>query len=304
MISRPTLARTALLTVVTLVAFAGSSILCRLALRGGAIDPVSYTALRLASGALVLAPFVLRAAPLARTGVWSPRAAAALLVYVTGFSFAYVTLDTGTGALVLFGAVQVTMIGAGLGQGERPSPLRVTGIAAAVGGVVLLVLPGSTAPDPLGALSMAAAGIAWGLYSLKGRGVPDPKLATAANFALAAPAALLILVASVGLSAVSIHVTTAGVLLAVTSGAVTSGMGYVIWYAALPGHSATSAAVVQLAVPVIAAAAGVAFLDEQPTRRLAAAGVLTLGGVVLAVLAPDRPRPSAPLARHGAAGRG
>jgi drug/metabolite transporter (DMT)-like permease len=281
----PGIARTTALTVVTLAAFAGNSILCRLALVDGAIDPVSFTALRLTSGALVLAPFLLHG-PRARERTWSARSAAALFAYALGFSLAYVSLDTGTGALLLFGLVQVTMIAAGLRAGERPGAVRTLGIGAAVLGVVLLVAPGVTAPDPKGAVLMAVAGIAWGAYSLFGRGVASPTRATACNFVLAAPAGLLALAARWG----SASITTRGALLAIASGAITSGLGYVIWYATLRGHSATSAAVVQLAVPVLAALGGVALLGEEPTLRLAGAGALTLGGVAVAVTARGRLR--------------
>jgi len=268
---------TILLTVATLVAFAANSILCRMALRAEAIDPVSFTALRLVSGAVALSPFL-------RHGErhWSLRSAAALFAYAFGFSLAYVWLDAGTGALLLFGAVQVTMIGVALRRGERPSVLRVIGIAAAVAGVVVLVLPGVTAPEPGGALLMIAAGIAWAVYSLLGHGASaSPTVTSACNFAMAAPASLVVL----AFCASAASVTPMGALLAVVSGAVTSGLGYVLWYSALRGHSATSAAVVQLAVPVIAAAGGVALLGEEPTSRLVASGALTLGGVAVAVLA-------------------
>lgn len=278
--------RTIVLTGAALVAFAGNSILCRLALRPGAsgesaIDAVGFTALRLASGALVLLPMLRRRS----SRRWSPPAAAALLTYALGFSLAYVSLDAGTGALLLFGLVQVTMIAAGLRAGERPSPLRVVGMLAAMVGVVLLVAPGVSAPDPAGALLMAVAGVAWGVYSLLGRGLADPTAATAANFALAAPAALLVVAARWDASSI----TARGALLAAASGALTSGLGYAVWYRALRGHSATSAAVVQLAVPVLAAAGGVALLDERLTPRLLGAGALTLAGVALAVLARRRP---------------
>ncbi len=282
--------RTAALTALALVAFAANSILCRLALRAQAIDPVAFTAIRLASGALALLPF-LRASP-GSTRPWSPRAAAALCAYALAFSLSYLWLDAGTGALLLFGAVQVTMIGAGLYSGERPTPLRALGIGCAVVGVVVLVLPGVSAPQPLGAVLMSAAGVAWGLYSLLGRGAAAPTRSTACNFLLAAAAGLIALAVAPG----DAFATPRGVALAVASGAITSGMGYVIWYAALRGHSATSAAAVQLAVPVIAALGGVAFLGERPSSRLFAAGALTLGGVLVAVLA----RSSARAARSGA----
>ena len=275
--------RTVLLTAATLIAFAANSILCRLALRGEATDPLSFTALRLASGALVLLPF-LRVPAGAAPSRWSPASAVALFAYALGFSLAYVWLDAGTGALLLFGAVQVTMIGAGLRAGERPTALRALGILAAIVGVVVLVAPGVSAPEPIGAALMAGAGVAWGIYSLLGRGVPAPTRATARNFLLAAPLGLLALLARPS----TLSVTTEGALLAVTSGAVTSGLGYVVWYAALRGHSATSAAVVQLSVPVLAALGGVAFLSEEATPRLFAAGALTLGGVLVAVLARRR----------------
>jgi drug/metabolite transporter (DMT)-like permease len=280
--------RVVALTALTLVAFAGNSILCRMALVERAIDPVSFTALRLLGGALVLLPALRSRRP------WNARAAVALFAYAIGFSLAYVTLDAGTGALLLFGLVQVTMIGAGLRQGERPTPLRALGMAAAVVGVVLLVLPGVSAPDPIGALLMAVAGVAWGVYSLAGRSVLDPVAATAANFVLAAPlgiAALLVAWIPLGPGRIGgdLVATAPGIGLALASGALTSGLGYVLWYAALRGHSATSAAIVQLLVPVLAALGGVALLEEEPTPRLLYAGVLTLGGVAVTVLAAQAP---------------
>jgi len=285
--STPGIARTTLLTLVTLTAFAGNSVLCRLALRTDAIDPISFTALRLASGAVVLLPFSrswgARRAEGAE-GSWDARAAAALFVYALAFSLAYVSLDAGTGALLLFGLVQVTMIASGLRGGERPGALRVVGIVLATLGVVLLVLPGVTAPDPGGALLMSAAGVSWGYYSLLGRGVRAPTTATARNFLLAGAVGVLLPLCCPSSRAI----TGTGALLAVASGALTSGLGYVLWYMALRGHSATSAAVVQLAVPVLAAAGGVLLLDERPGARLYGAGALTLGGIALAVLARRR----------------
>ena len=273
-------AATAALTAVALVAFAANSILCRLALREGAIDAPAFTALRLASGALVLLPFLrARGAP----EPWSPRAALALAVYALGFSFSYLWLDAGVGALLLFGAVQGTMIGAGLAGGERPGPLRVAGIALAAAGVVVLVRPGGAAPQPLGALLMVAAGVGWGAYSLLGRGTLAPTRATARNFVLAAPIGLGLWALLPGEAP-----SAEGVALAVASGALTSGLGYVVWYAALRGHSATSAAVVQLLVPLLAALTGTLLLDEAAGPRLWTSAALTLGGVALAVLA--RPR--------------
>ncbi len=267
---------TAALTGVALAAFAGNSLLCRLALRDAAIDPVSFTAIRIASGALVLLPVALRG------GAWSVRGSLALFVYALGFSLAYVTLDAGTGALLLFGLVQLTMMGAGLRRGERRTPLQTVGVLAAAAGVVYLVSPGLASPDPTGAVLMGAAGVAWGLYSLFGRGVRDPAAATARNFALAVPPALIALL----VARERIAIEPRGALLAALSGAVTSGLGYAVWYRALRGHSATSAAIVQLSVPVLAAFGGVALLAETLTPRLLAASAATLGGVGLALWRP------------------
>lgn len=205
--------------------------------------------------------------------------AAALLVYAVAFSFAYLELSAGTGALVLFGAVQATMIAAGYLAGERPTVWEGIGLAGALGGLVYLVLPGLEAPNPIGAGSMALAGLAWGLYSLWGRGVSSPSAATAGNFARAAPFGLLPLAVAAG----HLRATPPGIALAVVSGGLTSGVGYVVWYKALRGLTATRAAVVQLAVPIVAACGGVLFLAEEPTLRLAIASFVTLGGVGLAV---------------------
>jgi drug/metabolite transporter (DMT)-like permease len=276
---------TGLLTALTLAAFAGNSILCRVALVEGAIDPVGFTALRIGSGALVLLPLAgLRGASGAR---WRAVPALALFAYAIGFSLAYVTLNAGTGALLLFGFVQVTMLGAGWVRGERPSLTQTLGLLAALAGMGWLVSPGVTAPDPVGAALMSAAGIAWGVYSLLGRGAGSPTRATARNFLLAAPLGLGALL----LAGERVSITPRGALLAVASGALTSGLGYVLWYAALRGHTRISAAVVQLAVPVLAALGGVALLSEAPTWRLAGSSVLTLGGVGLALVPRRRARP-------------
>lgn len=267
---------TAALTVITLVAFAGNSLLCRAALRGGAVDPVSFTALRLVSGALVLLPLVHRpGAP------WNPRAALALAGYAIAFSLAYLSLDAGVGALLLFGSVHVTMFTVGLRRGERFGARQRLGMALAVAGLLALLLPGASAPHPGGAALMVAAGVGWGAYSLFGRGAAAPTVATARNFLLAAPLALLVLPLG------GLEVTGEGALLAVLSGSVTSGLGYVLWYAALRGLNATRAAVVQLAVPVLASAGGVVLLGESASPRLVIAGTVTLGGVALAVLARE-----------------
>ncbi|MEO1460373.1 MAG: DMT family transporter, partial [Pseudomonadota bacterium] len=262
--------RTALLTVVAMIAFAANSLLTRAALGEGAIDAAGFTALRAVSGAVTLVLILrLRARP-ADTPPPSPLSAgdwvmaAALFVYMAFFSFAYLSLSTGTGALVLFGAVQITMFAAALRAGERFAMAGWAGLALALAGLVYLVSPGLTAPDPLGAALMAVAGLAWGVYSLRGRGVADPLAASAGNFLRIVPFCLaLCLPFFAGLSA-----DPAGLALAVASGAVASGLGYVIWYAALPGLTAGRAATVQLSVPVIAAFAGVVLLDEAVTLRL------------------------------------
>ena len=273
--------RTLVWTGVALVAFAANSWLCRLALRGGAIDPASFTALRLGSGALVLAPIVrVLERGGERSGTWP--SAVALFVYAACFSLAYVTLDTGTGALVLFGAVQATMIGWGVARGERPGARQLLGLTAALAGLVSLVAAGVSAPPLAAGLAMLAAGTAWGVYSLRGRGASRPVGATAGNFLRAAPLSIAV-VAMAPLVGFPWHATPRGAILATVSGAVTSGLGYVVWYAALRGLAATTAGIVQLAVPALAALGGVVFMGERPTLRLVASGGLILGGVALAV---------------------
>ncbi len=273
--------RTTALTALALLAFAGNSILCRMALGGHLMDPAGFTAVRLASGALTLwLLLAVRGAGAPRlAGHWA--SAAALFMYAAAFSLAYVSLDAGTGALILFGAVQVTMLLAGLRAGERPRPTEWLGLALALTGLVVLVRPGLSAPAPGGAALMATAGIAWGVYSLRGRGSREPLRNTAGNFMMAAPVALLLVPLAGGVHAW----TPAGLALAAASGALASGVGYAVWYAALPALSATRAALVQLLVPVLAAAGGVALLSEVIPLRLPVAAALVLGGVALAVTA-------------------
>ena len=281
--------RTALLTALAMLAFAANSLLTRLALQGQHIDPASFGSVRLASGALVLAAIVRWRVDPAAAARRDWLAAVMLWVYVVCFSYAYLTLAAGTGALILFGAVQLTMFGAGLARGERFVPLAWAGFALAVGGLVVLVSPGLAAPEPLGAALMAGAGIAWGVYSLRGRGAGEPVAATAGNFARATPLALAVSVVAFGLGG-PVKADAAGLVLAVASGGLTSGIGYVIWYAALPGLSALRAASVQLAVPPLAAAGGVLLLAEPLTPRLALSSLAILGGIAL-VLAARRPPP-------------
>jgi drug/metabolite transporter (DMT)-like permease len=271
------------LTALALLAFAGNSILCRLALGDQAIDPASYTAVRLGSGALVLWLIASRssgrAAPGAVAGTF--RAAALLFLYAVAFSFAYMDLSAGAGALILFAAVQLTMIAAGLHSGERPAIGEWLGWALAVAGLVYLLLPGWAAPPLIGSLLMGLAGVAWGLYSLMGRGAHDPIATTAGNFLRTVPLILLLVLAQ----AAALHPSPMGLLWAGLSGAVTSGLGYVVWYAALSRLTATRAATVQLAVPVIAAVGGIIFLAEPVSLRLFFSASAILGGIGLALSA-------------------
>ena len=271
------------LTTVAMLAFAANSLLCRLALKETDIDAASFTAIRLVSGALLLALLLARSSRSAPQGSW--RGAAALLLYALAFSFAYVELDAGMGALLLFGAVQLSMLLFGLWQGERLAPLASAGLFMAAAGLLALLLPGASAPPAGSALMMIAAGIAWGAYSLLGRGAKDPLAATAGNFMRAAPLALL----AVLLMLPTLRWDAAGAAYAVLSGALASGVGYAIWYAALPSLSSMQASIVQLSVPVIAALAGVALLDEQLTLGMLLPGCAVLGGIAL-VLAARRPR--------------
>lgn len=282
--------RTAILTALALLAFAANSVLCRLALKDGLIDALSFTQIRLAAGALVLAP-ALFIRPAGRTALaWRDLGcASALFVYALAFSWAYVALDAGAGALILFGSVQIAMFGLGALGGARPRSLEWIGLGAAAAGLVWLTAPGLSAPPLLPAFSMAAAGIAWGAYSLLGRGSLDPIAATARNFALTAPLAALLMLAGPAWSAAAPQ----GVALAIASGAVTSGLGYVIWYAALRGLRPSSAAILQLATPILAALGGVALLGEALSARLAVAAALVLGGVYLALRAGMKKPPGA-----------
>jgi drug/metabolite transporter (DMT)-like permease len=279
--------RTAALTAAALVGFAANSLLCRMALGPRLVDAATFTSIRIVSGAVAL--WLLgrlaarpRAAAAAGAGSWA--SAVALFGYAAAFSFAYLRIGAGVGALLLFGAVQATMLAWGLRRGERLRWPEWVGLIAAVAGLIALVRPGLSAPDPGGAVLMIAAGIAWGAYSLRGRGATRPLAATASNFARAVPLAFALSIALLG----SAHADARGVLLAAASGALTSGVGYSLWYAALAGLTATQAAIVQLSVPVLAAAGGVALLGEALTPRLMACGAIILGGVALAVLARRR----------------
>ena len=268
-------------TAAAMLAFAANSLLCRLALARGGIDPASFGAVRVVAGALALALIVRwRAGAGACTsagtgGDWL--SAAMLFAYVAFFSFAYDSLPAGTGALLLFGAVQLTMFGWALRRGERFTVAARCGLALAAVGLVYLVLPGVSAPPLMGAVFMALAGAAWGAYSLRGRGTPDPLRATAGNFLRAAPMALALWLPFAGVA----HADAAGVVLAVVSGALTSGVGYALWYTALRELTAMRAATVQLSVPLITAFGAVLFLAEPVTPRLVLSSVAILGGIAL-----------------------
>lgn len=271
-------------TIAAMFAFAGNSLLCRLALREGTIDPGSFTALRLASGALTLLLVVyLRGRKPDFRAHGNPYSALMLFVYAAAFSYAYVSLSAASGALILFGFVQATMIAVALWRGERPQWFEWAGWLLAATGMMWLLLPGVDAPAPGGALLMAAAGIAWGIYSLRGAGSRSPVESTLANFAFSVPL-LLLLAPFMGAA----HWTSSGVWLAIASGALTSGLGYVLWYAALRHLRSIQAALVQLSVPAIAAAGGVLLLHEPLSMRLVLAGGLILGGILLARLGRER----------------
>lgn len=262
-----------------MLAFAGNSLLCRLALKEARIDAVSFTSTRILSGALVLWLLLrLRDGRQPPTGNWL--SALALFVYAAGFSFAYVSLPAATGALLLFGAVQATMIGYGLWRGERFGVQQGAGLLLALGGLIGLLLPGLSAPPLSGVLLMMAAGIAWGVYSLRGQGGGEPTRATAGNFLRAVPFALALSMVSYPLARFDV----AGIFYALVSGALTSGLGYALWYAVVPHLKATSAATVQLSVPVLAALGAVLWLGETVSARLLVASCAVLGGIALVIL--------------------
>jgi drug/metabolite transporter (DMT)-like permease len=272
-------ARVLLLTALAMLAFAGNSVLCRLALKHTGIDPATFTSVRLVSGAAVLWLLVrVRDGHTAPAGNWP--SALALFAYAAAFSWAYVSLPTAAGALLLFGAVQASMIGYGLWQGERLAPRQTLGLLAACVGLIALLLPGLSAPPLGGALLMMAAGVAWGVYSLRGKGAGDATQTTSGNFQRAS-------VLTLALSALTLsqaNFDNTGLVYAVISGALTSGLGYAVWYTAVRGLPATSAATVQLSVPVIAALGGALFLNEPLTLRLIASSLAILGGVALVIM--------------------
>lgn len=274
--------RTLGLTAAAMTAFAANSLLCRAALGRGLVDAATFTSVRLVSGAVALGILV-RVSGRPSSGTRDLRAAAALFLYALAFSLAYVRIPAALGALLLFGAVQVTMVGRGLAAGERPRAAEWAGLALSLSGLLALTLPGArSGGDLAGSLLMLGAGVAWGVYSLVGRANRGgPLRANATHFAWAVPMALAASLLSASLGAP--HVTVAGLALAVASGALASGLGYALWYATLPRLRATQAALVQLSVPPLAALGAVAFLGEAVSLRLVLAAVAILGGIALAV---------------------
>lgn len=274
--------RLALLTALVMTAFAANSVLNRMAVGPGLIDPFAFAAVRVVAGAAVLAALAALRGGWQIAGPGRAAGVAGLSLYLVGFSAAYLALDAGTGALILFGTVQVTMFAGALAAGEAVPAQRWVGGALALAGLAALLVPGIGAVPPAGAAAaMVAAGIGWGLYSLAGRAARDPLGATAANFVLSVPvvAGLMLALPGAGLAGA----TGAGLALAVLSGAVTSGLGYALWYAVLPALGAARGAVAQLTVPVIAAAGGAALLAEPLGLRFALAAALVLGGVGWAI---------------------
>lgn len=278
--SRNHLARTISFTVLALIAFAANSVLCRLALGDRTIDASSFTVIRLLSGAIVLFLIIKikNKSEVSTKGSWS--ASLMLFLYAITFSFAYITLDTGTGALILFGSVQITMILLSILSGNRLHVTEWLGVMVSFLGFVYLVLPGITTPSMFGFMLMTVAGIAWGIYSLKGKGSTNPVIDTAYNFLRTIPFVIILAVLAFN----KMSYSSTGILLAVLSGAIASGIGYAIWYSALRGLSTVQAAVVQLLVPVIAAFGGVIFVSEAITLRLTVSAMLILGGILLVVL--------------------
>jgi len=272
-------------TTLAMIAFAANSVLCRLALDQHKIDAASFSSIRLLSGAAVLVlitAFLRPGEKLSSGGGWL--SALLLLSYAISFSFAYLKLGTGTGALILFGAVQITMLSAAIIAGERPAFFEWTGFILGIGGLAYLVLPGLYAPSIAGSMLMIVSGISWGIYSLRGAKTNSPLVETRGNFLRTAPFAICLALIAFPFSMVSKE----GVLYAVMSGAIASGLGYVVWYFALGRLLSSQAAIVQLSVPVIAAVGGVLFLSEQVTMRLVIAAIMTLGGISLPILGRAR----------------
>ncbi len=286
-----TYARIVTLTSLAMIAFAGNSLLCRVALKHAHIDAASFTTIRLISGAAVLW-LVVRMRRGAYTGRGNWLSASALFAYAAGFSFAYMSLSAATGALLLFGAVQATMIGYGVWAGERLRKPQLVGLILALGGLVGLLLPGLSAPPLYDSILMLGAGVAWGIYSLRGKSAGDPISVTAGNFLRAVPIAVVLSLLMLKESSLD----TVGFWYAASSGALASGIGYAIWYTALPSLKAANAATVQLSVPVIAALGAVVILGEPITPRLVLASAAILGGIALIILEKQHAKNVQPIA--------
>jgi drug/metabolite transporter (DMT)-like permease len=279
-----TRAGTIALTGLAMAAFAANSVLCKLALSHAAIDPATFTLVRLGSGACALCLIVsINQKPKQLEGSWT--ASVALFAYAAAFSFAYVSLPAATGSLLLFGAVQMTMVGGGLARGERLSALQWIGLTIAVAGLAALVAPGASAPSLTGACLMLTAGVAWGAYSLLGRNVADPLGATAGNFVRSLPIAISVLLSTL---AFRTDVSWSGITCAVLSGGVASGLGYAIWYAALPDLTPAQGASVQLSVPVMTALGGALVLGEAISVRMSLLSLAVLGGIALVLGSRER----------------
>lgn len=269
--------RVSFLTAVAMLAFAANSLLCRMALVSTSVSPATFSAVRLVSGAVFLALLIsLTRQKQGMQGSW--KGASYLFIYAAAFSFAYVAMNTGTGALLLFGAVQITMLIEALRKGETFSLPQWTGFSMAVAGLLILFLPGATVPPLIPALLMLCAGVAWGAYSLIGKSASRPLLVTTGNFVRCVPLSLLLLPFGITDS-----FSANGIILAVLSGALASGAGYAIWYSALPALSASLAATVQLSVPVLAMIMGWVILDERLTAQMLIAAAVTLSGVGLVI---------------------
>ena len=280
-----TLTKTIFLSVMALIAFAGNSVLCRLALSDNAIDPAAFTIIRLVSGVFTLLPLLLlsqRKMVYEKSGSWL--SAFMLFAYALLFSYAYVSIDTATGALILFGAVQITLVFVSFLKGNRLSLAELSGVALALSGFVYLVLPELQKPSLGGFIMMSIAGIAWAMYTVGGQGSSNALRDTTFNFLRTIPLVIVLLVVTLS----SFSLTPYGVGLAIASGAITSGLGYAIWYAALPNLTTTQAAVIQLFVPVIAAFGGSVFANEAITLRLTIAAGLVLGGIMLVIMAKQK----------------
>jgi drug/metabolite transporter (DMT)-like permease len=278
---RGVMLKTILLTALALLAFAGNSVLCRLALYDGVIDAASFTSIRLLSGIVFLLFLVAMRSKgkiNLKSGSWL--SALFLFLYAIAFSYSYISVDTGTGALILFASVQCTMIVYGLLKGQRLLCLEWVGLSAALLGLFVLLMPGASAPSLMGFALMSISGIAWGGYTLAGKGSKTPLLDTTNNFLRTLPFIVLLTI----LTLQQVQISTQGMMLAIVSGAVTSGLGYAIWYSALARLTVTQAATIQLTVPIIATFGGVLFSNEMITIKLIISSILVLGGVLVVTL--------------------